>query len=405
MKILFTNNTLAACAGTELAIRDLCLEMRRRGHEVAAYSSQWGDVASALISEGIPVLDHPGQAPWTPDVIHGHHEWETTVAALRWPDRPVLSFCRGLEAWQEAPCRAPNVVHWIAVDDPCAERLVEQEGIPARQVTVVLNGIDLHRFRPRPPLPPHPGAALLFSNYAAADRLLPEVAQACTEENVRWEAAGAGVHRILERPEELLGNFDLVFAKGKAALEAVITGCAVIVCDVKGLGPLVTGENFEPLRRQSFGYPCMTAPISPDAIRSRLRQWDASASGRASDLARQNCGIQTMFGALESLYEEVRGYRLLIDSAAWAEFTADFLAPRVVAAKLGRQLQESHRNTASSPEAANAREASREHDRILDAYRKGQQARTEVKSVKKALNQATSSDRTKPRPRFMGLFN
>jgi hypothetical protein len=405
VKILFTNNTLGRAAGTELAIRDLCREMRRRGHEVAAYSTQWGEIAQTLAAEGIPVLDDPGKAPWTPDLIHGHHEWETTAAAMRWHDRPVISFCRGIEAWQEAPCLAPNVVQWVAIDEPCRDRLIHQEGIPSSQVRLILNGIDFQRFTPRGPLPERPAAALLFSNYATPDRLLPEVVTACRDEGLQCEAIGSGVHRVVERPEEVLGNFDLVFAKGKAALEAIVSGCAVIVCDIKGLGPLVTADNFMTLRRESFGFPCMTSPLTPEAIRSRIAQWNPESSMRAQTLARETCGITTMFDAMESLYREVAATPIRTDLPAWAHFTATFLASVGSNAKLGRELRELHRQTSTAEFPTDALEASKEHSRVRDAFRKGQSARAELKALQKHSGRSTTPASDKPRRRFMGLFN
>ena len=405
MKILFTNNTLGRPAGTELAIRDLCREMRRRGHEVAAYSTQWGEIAETLIAEGVPVLDDPAQAPWTPDVIHGHHQWETTIAALRWHDRPVLSFCRGIESWHEAPCLAPNVAKWIAIDEPCAHRLISREGVPAGKVRLILNGIDPERFRSRQPLPGRPASALLFSNYATPDKLLPEVVQACRAEGLHCEAIGTGVRRGVEHPEEALGQFDIVFAKGKAALEAIFTGCAVIVCDIKGLGPMVTPENFEALRRQSFGYPCMTEPVTPEAIQSRIQEWDPLAAMTVQSLAREDCGIHRMFDALESLYQEVCIQSVTHDTSAWTDFASAFFAGWGSNAKLGRELRDLHRQTSHSEAPETAFDSCREHHRIRDAYRKGQAARAEIKAQLKTSGRQISPPIAKPRRRFMGLFN
>ena len=39
MRVLIKNNSLSARAGTELVVYEIGRELRRRGHEVAAYSS------------------------------------------------------------------------------------------------------------------------------------------------------------------------------------------------------------------------------------------------------------------------------------------------------------------------------------------------------------------------------
>ena len=38
----------------------------------------------------------------------------------------------------------------------------------------------------------------------------------------------------------LTGDYDLVFAKARCALEAMAVGAAVVLCDTHGLGPMVT---------------------------------------------------------------------------------------------------------------------------------------------------------------------
>ncbi len=352
---------------------------------MAIYSSLCGEVAAELSAEGIPVLGDPGHAPWgPPDLIHGQHEWETSIAALRWPDRPVISFCRGLHAWQEAPCRAPNVVRWVAIDEPCLSRITETEHLPAERALLMFNGIDLNRFVRRPPLPRRPSRALLFSNYATASDLLPVVRHCCEQLGIALEAIGSGVGRIEEHPERFLGQFDLVFAKGKAALEAVVTGCAVIVCDVKGLGPLVTASNVVKLRGQSFGYPCMSDPVTGERIAERVAQWNPSDARDACEIARKNCGIGLMFDEMEALYqaaaEEGAPDSRLTD---WTKFAADLTSPKSVAYKAGRQIQEYFRESRGSPAPGNPVDARVEHDRILDSYRKGVAARNELKALTK----------------------
>jgi glycosyltransferase involved in cell wall biosynthesis len=248
-RVLFTNNTLAEPAGTELSLHDAALGLKARGHEVAAFSLQHGTIAQRLAAAGVPVVENLQRMPWSPDIIHGHHQWETTIAALRWPAVPVVSFCRGPYLWQEAPCRAPNVAIYAAVDEECRRRLVEKEGIPAEKVELVLNGVDLDRFRPRPALPEKPKQALIFSNYASEDNFVPVVRTACQTAGIELTVIGRGTGNPCSQPQDMLGSFDVVFAKGKAALESLAVGCALIVADAAGLGPMVTRENLSAMRR------------------------------------------------------------------------------------------------------------------------------------------------------------
>ncbi len=342
LRILFTNNTLARPAGTEMSTHDACLAMRARGHTVAVFSREHGEVAEKLRAQGVTVLLDPADAPFTPDVIHGHHEWETTLAALAWPRADVVSFCRGPDLWQEAPCRAPNVAHWAAVDEPCRERLIKREGISADLVRLLQNGVDLARFPARAsPLPAKPARALVFSNYASDDNYLPAIRSACEAEGIALEVIGAAAGKPCAAPEHELPRFDVVFAKGKAALEALASGCGVIVCDSAGIGPMVTTANFESLRQQSFGNPCMTDAIEHERVRERLRAFDAAESTATSQMMRDTCGLDAAMDRIEAAYREALSFpKQPPDAETWTRFIATLLNRTTSAYKLGRKIQE-----------------------------------------------------------------
>ena len=150
---------------------------------------------------------------------------QTTAASLRFPDTPVVSFCHGWLPWEELPARLPTVARYVAVDRACHDRLVDECGIPPEAVRVLHNFVDLRRFAPRGPLPDSPRRALVLSNAASERTHLPAVREACRRRGIALDCAGLAT-RPLERPEEVLGGYDLVFAKARAAMEAMATGCA-----------------------------------------------------------------------------------------------------------------------------------------------------------------------------------
>ncbi len=341
MHILYTNNTLEKPAGTEISTRDAALAMRARGHRVSAFSCQLGQVASQLAEAGVDVTDDVRRIVDRPDVIHGHHRWETSVAALRWPEVPLLSFCRGM-GWQEAPCEAPWVFRYLGVDTACVDRMRTEFGIPDERMAVLPNGVDLERFTPRLPLPERPRRALVLSNYAALgeDNYLSAVSRACRDAGLECEAYGAGVGKVTDSPESLLRDFDLVFAKGKVALEALGVGCGVIVCDAGGIGPFVTGGNVRDLRARSFYWGCVATPVTPGAVAERLHDWDVAEAGAATDWVRAECGTEITLGALEALYQEsVATPRRAPTMGELSAFASEFLAEVGLPYKLGVEMQ------------------------------------------------------------------
>jgi hypothetical protein len=384
VRILYTNNTLSQAAGTELAVRDLCLEMRRRGHEVAAFSVQHGRVAAQLREAGVPVAACPAEVPFEPEVIHGHHEWETSLAALHWPHCPVISFCRGLEGWQEEPCVAPNVVRWVAIDEPCRQRLLDTPGVVAEKVRLVLNGIDLERFQAGQMGRERVDKALILSNYATEQNFAAVVVEGCRLAGLDCQILGAGVGRSVAEPERVLAEHTVVFAKGKVALEALACGCAVVVCDERGLGPLVTPENFEQLRAESFGFPCMTEAVTVEGVVSRLAERDAQRTMRVCAMTRQAAGAERMFDDLERLYAEVQGEVVEPTARAVAAFAAVFLARKGAFYKLGKEVW-SHGAGLDliCKEPMSGEESEIGINRMLDRLRRGIDSMVALKEIQK----------------------
>ncbi len=366
LRILITNNTLAKPAGTELSALDYAAALRSRGHEVAAFSQHLGEIAERMRARDVLVADDPGSLPWRPQVIHGHHEWEATIAALRFPDVPVVSFCRGPHLWQEAPCLAPNAVLWAAVDEACRKRLIEKHGIAADKTELALNGIDLSRFQPRQPLPAKPAKALVFSNYASEENILPAIREACQAAGIELAAMGAAAGASHPQPEQVIGGFDIVFAKGKAALESLAAGCAVIVCDCDGIGPMVTVKNFEEARRQSFGTPCMTSPVTAAEASKRLAAYDAADAARVSAAVRSTCSLEATVDRLEQIYQRAISLPVKASTEEIALFASRFLASKTHAAKLGRKMQEiwNASREPGQPDELDALKA----DRLIDAF-------------------------------------
>jgi len=67
------------------------------------------------------------------------------------------------------------------------------------------------------------------------------------------DVIGFGAGTGVSNPEHVLHRHDIVFATARCALEAMAVGAAVVLCDFGGVGPMVTGENFDRLRCMNFG--------------------------------------------------------------------------------------------------------------------------------------------------------
>ena len=301
--ILFTNNTLADRAGSELWVRDVCRALIGRGHRPVAFSLALGAIAGELRAATVPVVSDLDKVSFTPDLIHGHHHLETLIAALHFPGVPIVHFCHGFLPWEEAPLHHPSIARYVAVDATCIDRLTAEEGIAPERIERLLNFVDLQRFTPRGPLPPRPKRALVLSNLAEPGGYIEMIRQACQEKGIDLEVAGFRSGRVIERPEALLADVDLVFARARTALEAMAVGCAVVLADVFGCGPLVTLREFDEMRAANFGIRLLREPHSVDWYRSQIAAYDADEANRVSVRVRQTAGLNEAVDHLLQIYE------------------------------------------------------------------------------------------------------
>ncbi len=305
MKILITNGDLSARAGTQLYVRDVALGLLRRGHSPFVFSPVLGEGAAELRAATIPVVDNLNSLSVKPDVIHGHHHLQTMTALLRFPGVPAVYFCHGWIPWEEAPPRFPRILRYVAVDYASRDRLIFEHGIPENQVKVLLNFVDLERFKSRPPLPPSPKRALIFSNYATEETYIPMVREACRQVGIELDVAGAGVGRPCDRPERVLGNYDIVFAKARAALEAMAVGTAVILCDMGKMGAMVTMSEVDKFRTANFGIRVRQEPVSVDLLVREIKRYDAYDAALVSQHIRQTAGHENVIEEIISIYHEI----------------------------------------------------------------------------------------------------
>lgn len=286
-------------------MRDVALGLRKRGHAPVVYSPRLGAVAAEIRSHTIPVVDDLSRIAEPPDIIHGHHGLETLTALLAFPRVPAISVCHSWIGWADQPVHSSRIRRYLAVDDTCRDRLVAEHGVPPDRVEVVFNAVDLARFQPRPPLPSRPARALIFSN-GSGERTphVKAIREACAESGIAVEIAGAQSGRPLERPEETLGAYDLVFAKGRAALEAAAVGAAVVLCDTSGSGPMITTGNIGTLRRLNFGRRALSGTPTADAMAREIARYDAADAGAVSRQIRGIAGQDALLDQLLAVYAD-----------------------------------------------------------------------------------------------------
>jgi glycosyltransferase involved in cell wall biosynthesis len=306
LRILITNNTLASRCGTELYVRDLASALLKRGHTPIAYSAELGEVARELREMNVRVVDNLDQLSAPPDLIHGQHHVETMTALLHFPHTPAVFFCHSFYYWEETPPRFPRILRYVAADQPCRDLLTREHAIPEESVQVILNFVDLERFKSRSaPLPVHPERALVFSNYMDESEHISIVREACGRRGIELEVMGMNSGQPASAPERTLGQYDIVFAKARCALEAMAVGAAVVLCDTAGVGPMVTTGELERLRQLNFGTRALEEKLNRAALERELARYDATEAAEVSRRIRSRASLDGGVDQIVALYQTV----------------------------------------------------------------------------------------------------
>lgn len=285
---------------------EVAAELARRGHSACIYSPRvGGELPIAANSAGVRVVDDLAAMDWQPDLIHAQHHLETLTALCHFVDTPAVMFCHGMVPWEEKPIRHPRIRRYVAVSEAIRQRIMAECEVDASRISLISNFVDLQRFVPRSaPLPRIPRKALLFSNYAVSGGYADVVAQVCAQHGLSLHVVGRGYGNATETPERTLLDYDIVFAHGRAALEALAIGAAVICCDKQGAAPMVTTTNLDWFRLNNFGFAAQTHSITAEYLSEQISAYDSEDAAQVSARVRETAGLDAAVDRILDVYQE-----------------------------------------------------------------------------------------------------
>ncbi len=285
LRVLLLNWSLAARGGTEAAVRDIALGLRRLDHAPIVYAPALGPIARDIEAAGIPVVDDLGQVGDRPDVIHAQHYFTTGEALMHFPAVPAVHVCHGWSPGLERPPKFPQIRRYIAISECTRDNIVNRQGISPRLTEVLHNAVDLRRVVPRVSrLPEKPARAAAFLSRAHA-QIMPVLREACAARGIGFRVIGEGHDEAF--PERALADEDLVFATGRSASEALAAGCGVVAADCNGLGDFITPANYELFRRHNFALRSLTNPVTVEAVGEAIGRYDPDSAAAAAALHRR----------------------------------------------------------------------------------------------------------------------
>ncbi|MCF6291760.1 MAG: glycosyltransferase [Robiginitomaculum sp.] len=306
MRILITNNTLNARAGTEMYVRDLALSLKDKGITAICYSPKLGRVADELRDHEIEAISDLQQLTHKPDLIHAHHFTASASAFFALPQTPAVFVCHGLIPWSETPLiKFQQIKKFIAVDQAGRDRLINDLNISTKEIAIIQNGVDLKRFHlSNNNDPSRNKRALVFSNQAQDASILP-LANACVANGIQLDVIGSGVGKPIDRPERILGEYGLVFAKGRAAIEAMACGCNVILADYGKWGGAVTPQNWLKLRTLNFGLRAIDRKLDENDISNEISNIKWEQGKQLAGLVVEHASLASMTEQLIDEYQKI----------------------------------------------------------------------------------------------------
>lgn len=282
MRILMTQRQLIHRAGSEMFTLEVAAELSRRGHKVAIFCPRTGELAKLAFAAGAVVKSALADLPWVPDIIHGQHHLQTVAALSFFANVPAIYYCHGVMPWVEQVPLHRRIRKYVMMCGWMVTPLATEFGIPPERVTAIPNFVDVRRFSEVRRPPPRPQRALLFGNSPLPANELSRLESACHVAGIFLTKVGEGYGNPQPRPEIVLPDYDLVFAVGKCAIEALACGCAVVPI-IPGLaGQLVDLQNFDQWIFSNFSprYYTSATQISVERLQRQLGKY--SPAGHVS---------------------------------------------------------------------------------------------------------------------------
>ncbi|MEM7147278.1 MAG: glycosyltransferase [Verrucomicrobiota bacterium] len=305
MKVLITNTRLDRRGGSEVVVQLLARHLQARGHTVMAYTGHPNEVRRLLDLDSVPVVNDIKNLTFAPDIIHGQHHLDTMSAIAALPESPALFHSHG-GVWKDALPFHPRIYKYLAISRFMAERHQIECNLSPSQIEVLLNGIDVSKFHTVRELPPHPKKALLYNRIFHLEHPLTKtIRNACARHNINLDVIGLAAGNKIDKPEEVLPSYDIVFASGLSAMDAIASGCAVISIGRTSCGAMVTPDNFDHYREANFLTPANSNPATTEKISGELARFSPESSQTVTRRLREEADFNSVVDRLVDIYESI----------------------------------------------------------------------------------------------------
>lgn len=305
-RMAFTNIALDGFAGSELWTLEMASYMHRSGIPTMVYSPRLGAVARKFSATGLAITDHPVDLQlFAPTVLHIHHQWETAGAGIAVdPDCRRVNMIHGLLPHPEWPGQGMDAYLAVSLHAKAKAALLGPAGWDS--ITLMPNFFDPKRFGKK--RAKRGRKALIHSSRVTEGNLL-QMQSVLGRQGLDLDHIGYG-GTVETSPENVLPRYRVVFAAGRSAIEALASGCHVILWDQGIVGPAVTVKNFWYILAANFSvaacilpFVMVDGPAIEDWLSDQLSLLDDS--GPLRELVHQYLAVEIIGQKLLAIYERV----------------------------------------------------------------------------------------------------
>ena len=302
MNILITQHRLTNRGDSELYTLELAHKLIQKGHCVIVYCPRLGPLADAFLEATIPVVDCLSSIENAPDIIHGQSGLETLTAMIRFTETPVVYVMHDWTSPFDRPPLLERIRKYIAVEQTCFDRLTLKVGCPAERSTILHPTVDIDKFWKRHSLPEQPKNALFYSEDLDQGPLT-DLQGACDDQEIKLDRSDAILKECPQPLEAVLPKYDLVFAHGRCAAEAIAAGCAVVLCSKTKSGPIVSSGEVQRFSRFNFGMRLLPHDHSKGRLIHVIKNYNAEDAESASNAVRTAASSNDWIAELLEFYE------------------------------------------------------------------------------------------------------
>jgi len=279
--IILCNNTLSIFAGSETATYTMAIELKRRGHNVTAFSFILGELAEKLKKEGIEVVDNLDLRKNDFDLAICNHFDQTNYVKAKCPNVPIINTIHGIIGYPEEPVGYAEAT--VSVSEEVQKLVKEKYGIES---TVIRNGIDLERFKETRPRNDKIRNIIASSSYYNQNSeifvLLHDSARIINSE---LNLVGKDFAWVWEM-EEVYNQADLVITLGRGCIEAMACNKPVICLGHWGVNQLLSSDglinkdNYSEIRENNFSSRRFRQEFELKDIVEELSKYDPTTNYR-----------------------------------------------------------------------------------------------------------------------------